>query len=184
MPTASATRCRSASGAGALSPSLRSSSSDRRSGPSPAAGPPSPAGRERVPRRCAPARSRLTSSWQQQSVHDELDGLRAELERTYPRYLDDLGRLVAIDSGSYQKAGVDAVAEWVMAQLADLGASVRRHPNEDVGDTLRGDVRARRRRPDGPARSVTPTRSSNPAPRPSGPSRSTAGGRWGPACAT
>ena len=92
-------------------------------------------------------------------------GSEQKLERTYPRYLDDLGRLVAIDSGSYQKAGVNAVAEWVMAQLADLGASVRRQPNEDVGDTF---VATFGRDADGPT--VPPIGHadtvSNPAPQP------------------
>lgn len=49
-------------------------------------------------------------------------------------YLARLRELVEIDSGTYNKAGVDAVGERVAAQLDGLGCRVRRHPLADYGD--------------------------------------------------
>jgi glutamate carboxypeptidase len=53
-------------------------------------------------------------------------------------YLDDLRRLVDIDSGSYSKAGVDEVGTWTATQLEALGATVERHTNADLGDAIVG----------------------------------------------
>lgn len=77
----------------------------------------------------------------------ELDGLRSAIEAAYPAYLLDLEHLVNIDSGSHQKAGVDVVSEWLMSRLAELGASIVRHPNETHGDTF---VATLEGRPQGP----------------------------------
>ena len=68
----------------------------------------------------------------------ELDHLRAATEAALPEYLRDLERLVDVDCGSYTKAGVDEVGAWVAARLEELGASVVRHTNEDLGDTIVG----------------------------------------------
>ncbi|GGQ70391.1 M20 family metallopeptidase [Streptomyces pilosus] len=43
-----------------------------------------------------------------------------------PRYLRDLAELVAIDSGSYSRHGVNAVADWVQTRLTSLGFTVER----------------------------------------------------------
>ncbi|MGZ6339571.1 MAG: M20 family metallopeptidase [Candidatus Limnocylindrales bacterium] len=67
---------------------------------------------------------------------DELTALRADLERELPRFLDDLAALVAIDSGSYDKAGVDEVGRWVGRFLERLGARIAIHPDPQLGDTL------------------------------------------------
>ncbi|WP_439815075.1 M20/M25/M40 family metallo-hydrolase [Zavarzinia sp. CC-PAN008] len=40
--------------------------------------------------------------------------------------LDDLAQLVAIDSGSYDAAGVDAAGDWIAARAAPLGLAARR----------------------------------------------------------
>ncbi len=72
------------------------------------------------------------------SVPDQatLERLRAEVGRRLPEFLADLESIVNIESGSYTKAGVDAVATWMAARLAALGASLERHPHETLGDTI------------------------------------------------
>jgi glutamate carboxypeptidase len=54
----------------------------------------------------------------------------ADLERAvaarYPRFLEELQQLVNIDCGSYTPLGVNRVADFVAAALAELGASVER----------------------------------------------------------
>lgn len=59
----------------------------------------------------------------------ELAALRAAVAADEPAFLAELERLVAIDSGSYSPAGVDAVGMRVAAALADLGARVGVHPD-------------------------------------------------------
>ncbi|MBA3533653.1 MAG: M20 family peptidase, partial [Ardenticatenales bacterium] len=51
-------------------------------------------------------------------------------------YLDDLAALVNRDCGTAYKAGVDAVANWVEARMAALGAIVERRGHEQYGDML------------------------------------------------
>lgn len=51
-------------------------------------------------------------------------------------YLDDLRTLVSIDSGSFDKAGVDAVNDWLEERLRTIGFSVERIPEEAFGDDL------------------------------------------------
>jgi glutamate carboxypeptidase len=70
----------------------------------------------------------------------ELDELRATVEAGLPVFLADLERLCNIDCGSYTPKGVNEVADWVAAELADLGASVERRPdpNGRFGDTVIG----------------------------------------------
>jgi glutamate carboxypeptidase len=67
---------------------------------------------------------------------DTLGRLRRELEGRLPDFLSDLEALVNIESGSYTKAGVDAVAAWMAARLKALGASLEWHRNEDFGDMV------------------------------------------------
>ena len=50
------------------------------------------------------------------------------LEDKLDNYLEDLRTLVGIDSGSFEKAGVDAVNDWIEVRLAGLGFSVERLP--------------------------------------------------------
>ncbi len=68
----------------------------------------------------------------------ELQALRMAVERSEPRYLADLERLVNIDCGSYTKSGVDEVGRWVADALRDLDADVEIVPNERLGDTVVG----------------------------------------------
>ena len=51
-------------------------------------------------------------------------------------YLDDLSHLVAIDSGTYDKAGGNRVNDWLAARLATLGFAIKRFPQADTGDHL------------------------------------------------
>jgi glutamate carboxypeptidase len=50
------------------------------------------------------------------------------------RFLVELESLVNIDCGSYTPAGVNRVADFVAAQLADLGATVERIPHRPAQD--------------------------------------------------
>jgi glutamate carboxypeptidase len=58
------------------------------------------------------------------------------LEKRLDSYLNDLRTLVNIDSGSHDKAGVDAVNEWLETRLKMLGFSVERHQQKEFGDDL------------------------------------------------
>jgi glutamate carboxypeptidase len=72
---------------------------------------------------------------------DELEALRAAVERIEDEFLADLERLVNLDCGSYTKEGVDEVGRWVRARLESLGASVTVHPNDqELGDTVVGEL--------------------------------------------
>jgi glutamate carboxypeptidase len=57
-------------------------------------------------------------------------------------YIRLLQEVVAIDSGTHNKAGVDAVGEFYAELLQDVGCQVKRHPLEEYGDcfeaTLQG----------------------------------------------
>ncbi len=76
------------------------------------------------------------------SVADaELARLRAYVAAALPDFLADLATLVAIDCGSYTKAGVDQVGRWTAAALGRLGADVDVTPNRDLGDTVVGTLR-------------------------------------------
>ena len=55
---------------------------------------------------------------------------------------DLLGRLVNVDSGSYNKAGVDRVGEILEEHLAERGIETTRIPAERYGDCIRGLVPA------------------------------------------
>ncbi|MBK8046341.1 MAG: M20/M25/M40 family metallo-hydrolase [Anaerolineales bacterium] len=52
------------------------------------------------------------------------------------RYLADLRTLVAIDSGTHHKPGVDAVQDWLQLRLDQLGFDVERLHQPVLGDNL------------------------------------------------
>jgi glutamate carboxypeptidase len=58
------------------------------------------------------------------------------LESKLDAYLDDLRTLVNIDSGSFDKAGVDAVNDWLENRLMKLGSHVKRYAQAEFGDDL------------------------------------------------
>ena len=64
--------------------------------------------------------------------------LRSAVEGNLPDYLADLERLVNIECGTYNKAGVDQVGRWVAAQLRELGAEVTIEPHDTLGATVVG----------------------------------------------
>ncbi len=72
---------------------------------------------------------------------DELDAIGALVAADLPVFLADLATLVDIDCGSYTKAGVDEVGRWVAAFMERLGASVTRHADATLGDTIVGEFR-------------------------------------------
>ncbi|MFF8818934.1 MULTISPECIES: M20/M25/M40 family metallo-hydrolase [Leucobacter] len=57
-----------------------------------------------------------------------------------PAYERDLSEVVALDSGSYDPAGVNRVADWVSARLASDGFAVERvaSPDGQTGDAVIG----------------------------------------------
>jgi glutamate carboxypeptidase len=68
----------------------------------------------------------------------ELEAMRATIATDLPRYLGDLERLVNTDCGSYTRDGVNEIATWTAAFLADLGAMVERRPDPSgrLADTV------------------------------------------------
>jgi glutamate carboxypeptidase len=64
------------------------------------------------------------------------DDIVAFLESRLDAYLEELAPLVNQDSGSYDKAGVDAVMDRLQARLGALGFTVERLPQERFGDDL------------------------------------------------
>jgi glutamate carboxypeptidase len=77
----------------------------------------------------------------------ELMGLRTEVERRLPGYLDDLRRLTSIDCGTYTPEGVNQVGDWLVGQLEELGARVERVSGERFGDTIVGRFEGEEQRP-------------------------------------
>src|SRR5437016_58668 len=69
---------------------------------------------------------------------DEIERLRSTVGAALPRYVDDLATLVDIDCGSYTKAGVDRVGDFVAERLSALGARVEVRPHERFGNTVLG----------------------------------------------
>jgi len=65
-----------------------------------------------------------------------LDRLRDEIASRLPEFLEDLESLVNIESGSFTKAGVDEIETWMADRLRALGATIARHPNEELGNTV------------------------------------------------
>jgi glutamate carboxypeptidase len=74
---------------------------------------------------------------------EELAAIERLVTADLPAFLADLETLVDIDCGSYTKAGVDEVGRWVTGFLERLGASVTRHPDTTLGDTIVGEIRGR-----------------------------------------
>jgi glutamate carboxypeptidase len=69
-------------------------------------------------------------------------GLLKAVQDRYPRYLAELESLVNIDCGSYSPAGVNRVADAVVASLTELDATVERvpHPDGTLGDLVIGRI--------------------------------------------
>ena len=63
------------------------------------------------------------------------------LESQLEGYLADLRRLVAIDSGAYDKEGGELVNEWLAARLARAGFTIQRFPQRETADHLLAHLR-------------------------------------------
>ena len=61
------------------------------------------------------------------------DPIVTYLQQHLDEYVADLRHLSAIDSGTDDKAGVDAVQDWLMERLHGLGFSVERRPQDTLG---------------------------------------------------
>ena len=70
----------------------------------------------------------------------DLAALRRIVDARQPRFRAELETLVNIDCGSYTFEGVNRVADFVVALLAELGAEVQRIPHEPVDGTQLGDL--------------------------------------------
>lgn len=82
------------------------------------------------------------------------DDLRRAATAVEARYLADLAHLVGIDSGSHDVDGVDRVASWAAATLADDGFDVETTPTPEHDGRRYGPVVVGRRRGTGTARVV------------------------------
>ena len=75
------------------------------------------------------------------------DPILTYLRQHLDEYVADLCHLSGIDSGTDDKAGVDAIQDWLQARLQALGFSVERRPQVRWGDDLvarrEGEGRAR-----------------------------------------
>jgi glutamate carboxypeptidase len=69
-----------------------------------------------------------------------LTSLRVAVAADHPAFLRDLATLVDTDCGSYTKAGVDEVGRWTAAFLERLDARIIVHRNEQLGDTVVGEI--------------------------------------------
>ena len=67
------------------------------------------------------------------------------LAKKLDAYVNDLRTLVSIDSGSLDKAGVDAVNDWLQERLTKQGFIVERHPQAEFGDDLLATLHGRGR---------------------------------------
>ena len=65
-----------------------------------------------------------------------LGRLGVEVERCLPDFMDDLEAIVNIESGSYTRTGVDQVVSWMADRLGALGATIERHANDELADTI------------------------------------------------
>ena len=59
-----------------------------------------------------------------------------EMMALLPHYLEDLGELVSIDSGTWSKAGVDEVGSWLGRRYAEGAGTIEVVPQTVVGDNV------------------------------------------------
>ncbi len=67
------------------------------------------------------------------SVADVTD-IKRRADDYYDAYLADLERIVNIDSGTFDRDGVNEAGGFLRSILADLGFEITMHPNEELGD--------------------------------------------------
>lgn len=69
--------------------------------------------------------------------------LVAYLEAALPRYLADLTLLAGIDSGTFDKSGVDQVAAILVARYAAMGATIEQFPDAEFGNAFSARLQGR-----------------------------------------
>ncbi len=74
---------------------------------------------------------------------DDLQHLVRFLQGELSNFLYDLETLVNIDSGTYHKAGVDAVGRWMQEHLEGMGCSIEIYPDQEFGHSLLGALEGR-----------------------------------------
>jgi glutamate carboxypeptidase len=62
--------------------------------------------------------------------------IRQQAEQHSAEFIEELQRLVMIDSGTYDKAGVDRAGELLRTLLAGIGCSIEVFPNAELGDNF------------------------------------------------
>jgi glutamate carboxypeptidase len=72
---------------------------------------------------------------------DKAEQILRFLEGELPRFLSDLETLVNIDSGTYYRAGVNAVARWMRESLEGLGCDITMYPDQEFGDSVLGTLK-------------------------------------------
>jgi len=71
----------------------------------------------------------------------DLTTLQAAVTARHARYLTELQQLVNLDCGSYTPAGVNRVADFAVAALADVGAAIERIAHRpEAGEAALGDL--------------------------------------------
>lgn len=65
-----------------------------------------------------------------------LGEIRARASAYHEEYLQDLGRIVNIDSGTFDKAGGDRAGALLQGLLKGLGCTITTHPNTELGDNF------------------------------------------------
>src|SRR6266436_3111394 len=68
-------------------------------------------------------------------------GVEAYVQQHLPQYIEELRALCAIDSDSYHKPGLDAMAAWLAARMHNLGMGVTIIENEKWGNDLLGVIK-------------------------------------------
>jgi glutamate carboxypeptidase len=62
------------------------------------------------------------------------------IETNFPVLLEDLKQVVAIDSGTHNKIGVDKVGDWIKTRMLSWGWDIGRHEFERIGDFIFGSI--------------------------------------------
>ena len=70
-----------------------------------------------------------------------VSGVEAYVQPRLPQYIEELRVLCAIDSDSYHKPGLDAMAEWLATRMRNLGMDVTIIENEKWGNDLLGVIK-------------------------------------------
>src|SRR6266851_5239799 len=70
-----------------------------------------------------------------------VSGVQAYVQPRLPQYIEELRALCAIDSDSYHKPGLDAMAAWLAARMRNLSMGVTIIENEKWGNDLLGVIK-------------------------------------------